>query len=210
MHFWLKIPTVYCFEFLIWVVTNNISSFWITKRKLDVCFIGSTSNQGSLWVSTISNSSWTHKKNARTFTTTCDSSEHSNCRGAGRGKAETCWEGQGENEHKLGKSLEGFIIINFDSALVSLIPLFVVGPPSLISQGLASFIAFEKCLDYHYGTKVFLCTLQLKIWINHLCFIQLLLPQTIPCPINKQTQTYLTLGVILKMLHSWVLQFIFL
>lgn len=56
-----------------------------------------------------------------------------------------------------------FIIINFDSALVSLIPLFVVGPPSLISQGLASFIAFEKCLDYRYGTKVFLCTLQLKI-----------------------------------------------
>ena len=163
MYFWLKIPTVYCFEFLIWVVSNNISSFWITKRKLDVCFIGSTSNQGPLWVSTISNSSWTHKKNARTFTTTRDSSEHSNCGGAGRGKAETCWEGQGENEHKLGESLEGFIITNFDSALVSLIPLFVVGPPSLISQGLASFIAFEKCLDYRYGTKVFLCTLQLKI-----------------------------------------------
>lgn len=64
---------------------------------------------------------------------------------------------------KLGESLEGFIITNFDSALVSLIPLFVVGPSSLISQGLASFIAFEKCLDYCYGTKVFLCTLQLKI-----------------------------------------------
>lgn len=29
-----------------------------------------------------------------------------------------------------------------------------MGPLSLISQGLASFIAFEKCLNYHYGTKV--------------------------------------------------------